>query len=62
MADATYLSCFAVMPSRPGANTRTRVNASFTSMTEQLKSKPSELPRGHEEEILVKLKFFTNSY
>ena len=61
MPDATDLSCFAVMPSGPGADTRRRVNASLTPMTEQLKSKPSGLPRGHEEEILVELKFFTNS-
>ena len=44
MADATDFSYFAVMKSRPGADTRRRANAFLTSMTEQLKSKPSGLP------------------
>ena len=61
MANATDLSCFAVMLSGPGTDTCRRINASLKSMTEQLKSKPSGLPRGHDEEILVELKFFMNS-
>ena len=60
MTGATDLSCSVVMPSGPGTDTRRRVNASLTSMTEQLISKPFGLPRGHKE-ILVELKLFTNS-
>ena len=62
MADATDLSCFAAMPSGPGADTRRRVDASLTSMTEQLNSKPSKLPQRHEEEILMELNFLRILY